>query len=322
MNKLISRNPIQRFKQGRKIIKAQWGLRTRDDGVIVNAAGTPIGRSIRHSSYEYEKTFPNDKLILPGLYQDPDDGAIYSPNGGYKKVLSGPSPIENGTYYETKDTSGKVIEKGRYFGGKKHPLPLGKIVSESSQNQEKQTIETNKKQNTTLQQRPSSKISFKQAFNKARNSKLQEFTWNGKKYNTMKAGETKEQWLANIKSKQTGSPKININPEQVEKDRQTIINQALSKPVLSTIPEEGISNFIPLSTTKTYNRANVRDFIRSKGRGAYDFSGSQRKALRMVLNGQGIDKDKAIVQGMNLFKQGGQLPSRNIVERFKLKINK
>jgi hypothetical protein len=37
-----------------------------------------------------------------------------------------PNSIANGTYYETKDSSGKVIEKGRYFGGKKHPLPLGK----------------------------------------------------------------------------------------------------------------------------------------------------------------------------------------------------
>ena len=321
MNKLISRNPIQRFKQGRKIAKAQWGLRTRNDGVIVNAAGTPVGRSVRESSYEYEKLFPDDKLILPGLYQD-TDGAIYGPNnvsaeGGYNQVLSGPSPIQNGTYYETKDASGRVIEKGRYFGGKKHPLPLGKTVSKPSQNQEKQPVEkTNEKQNPTSQKRPSN-VSFKQAFNKARNSKLQEFTWNGKKYNTMKAGETRDQWLSNIKSEQTNSSKVNINPEQIEKDRRAIINQALF-----TIPEGGISNFTPLSTTKTYNRADVRDYIRSKGRGAYDFSGNQRRALRIILNGQGTDEDRAIVQGMNLFKQGGQLPSRNIVERFKLKIKK
>jgi len=37
----------------------------------------------------------------------------------------------------------------------------------------------------------------------------------------------------------------------------------------------------------------------------------------MVLNGQGTDEDRAIVQGMNLFKQGGQLVSRNPIKRFK-----
>jgi len=36
--------------------------------VIVNSAGIPVGTSIRESSHEYEKVFPEDKLILPGLY--------------------------------------------------------------------------------------------------------------------------------------------------------------------------------------------------------------------------------------------------------------
>lgn len=87
--------------------------------------------------------------------------------------------------------------------------------------------------------------------------------------------------------------------------------------MLPTIPKEGISNFTPLSTAKTYNKSDIRDYIRSKGFGAYDFTGSQRKALRMVMNGQGTDEDKAIVKAMGLFKQGGILPSRNIVKRFK-----
>jgi hypothetical protein len=37
----------------------------------------------------------------------------------------------------------------------------------------------------------------------------------------------------------------------------------------------------------------------------------------MVMNGQGTDEDKAIVKAMGIFKQGGFLPSRNIVKRFK-----
>jgi hypothetical protein len=37
----------------------------------------------------------------------------------------------------------------------------------------------------------------------------------------------------------------------------------------------------------------------------------------MVLNGQGTDEDKSLIQSMGIFKKGGTLPSRNIVERFK-----
>ena len=69
---------------------------------------------------------------------------------------------------------------------------------------------------------------------------------------------------------------------------------------------------------QTYNRTQIREFLRNKGVNPYQFNGAQRKALRMILNGQGTDDDKALVQSMGIFKQGGNmLPSRNIIERFK-----
>ena len=37
----------------------------------------------------------------------------------------------------------------------------------------------------------------------------------------------------------------------------------------------------------------------------------------MIMNGQGTDEDRTIVEGMGLFKIGGQLVSRNPVKRFK-----
>jgi len=46
---------------------------------------------------------------------------------------------------------------------------------------------------------------------------------------------------------------------------------------------------------QTYNRAQVRDFIRNKGINPYSFTGDQKRALRMVMNGQGTDEDKALV---------------------------
>jgi hypothetical protein len=37
----------------------------------------------------------------------------------------------------------------------------------------------------------------------------------------------------------------------------------------------------------------------------------------MVMNGQGTDNDKLLVKGMGLFKQGGQLISKDPIKRFK-----
>jgi hypothetical protein len=42
----------------------------------------------------------------------------------------------------------------------------------------------------------------------------------------------------------------------------------------------------------------------------------------MLLNNTADDNDKLLVKGMGLFKKGGQLLSRNPVERFKNNINK
>jgi hypothetical protein len=75
-------------------------------------------------------------------------------------------------------------------------------------------------------------------------------------------------------------------------------------------------NSIP-TTPQTYNRTQVREFLRNKGVNPYSFTGDQRKAIRMILNGQGTDEDKALVQGMGIFKKGGQLPSRNPIIRFR-----
>lgn len=305
MNKLISRNPVQRFKQGRKIIKAQWGLRTREDGVIVNSAGIPVGTSIRSNSYEYEKSFPKDKLILPGLYQDKDTKAVYSPNnmdnnGNYNQVLSGPSPIQNGTYYETKDSSGKVIDRGRYFGGKKHSLPIRTNGSKTS-------TPKRHKFNSVQQRNPGAYHNITTWQNKLKDFyEPGTFAVDGIWGKNTEAAYQKYLQLANIpelsqeEAKEIKAQKMPITPSIY----------SLMNPV-----EKNLKT--PLSVPQTYNRTQVREFLRNKGVNPYSFSGDQRRALRMVLNGQGTDEDKALVQSMGIFKKGGQLLSRNIVKRFK-----
>ena len=320
MNKLVSKNPVQRFKQGRKIVKAQWGLKTRDDGVIVNSAGIPVGKSIMESSYNYEKNFPEDKLILPGLYQDPEDKGIYSPNnmdsnGNYNQVISRPSPIQNGTYYETKDASGKIIDRGRYFGGKKHSLPIGPKSKKSSQNNFNQkTINTpnqktaNNGQSTYKINKLNRKISNPGAYHNITiwQNKLKDFYAPG----TFKVDGI---WGKNTEAAYQ-KYLLDQSNKKVLDSLSSTTSLNFSNPII-----ENPSNINIQVPKQTYNRTQIREFLRNKGVNPYQFNGEQRKALRMVMNGTATDEDRALVQSMGIFKQGGNiLPSRNIIERFKV----
>jgi hypothetical protein len=65
--------------------------------------------------------------------------------------------------------------------------------------------------------------------------------------------------------------------------------------------------------------------MRTNNINPYSVSGAIRAAVRRIRAGQANDNDKLLVKGneqlYNLlkgyYKQGGQLPSRNIIERFK-----
>lgn len=262
MNKLVSRNPIQRFKQGRKIVKAQFGTTVRQDGVIVNRIGVPIGHI---SSLSYNR--------LRSLE---------------------PNSIANGTYYETKDSSRKVIEKGRYFGGKKHSLPLGDSSNVKTINNPQDLYQ--KKLNQGVQ-----------IFGKKKNNKVVNNNKNIKNIENFEIPPVDTSEVINIPQIQEVSGLYsNIHP----KDEVFNVKQIENLP----------------SSRKFYNKAEVRDYIRrhGNGKGAYSFTADYRKALRKVLNGQGTEQDLNMVKAMGLdsFKVGGILPSKNIIERFKNRINK
>jgi hypothetical protein len=65
--------------------------------------------------------------------------------------------------------------------------------------------------------------------------------------------------------------------------------------------------------------------MRTNNINPYSVSGATRAAVRRIRAGQADDNDKLLVKGneqlYNLlkgyYKQGGQLPSRNPIERFK-----
>lgn len=78
-------------------------------------------------------------------------------------------------------------------------------------------------------------------------------------------------------------------------------NQSAQTPTVNTMTLQTLNNVVPKSPVKeitptaelpaaptpTYNRSQTRDYMRSIGMNPYDYSGSERKALRTYLNNPG-----------------------------------
>ena len=159
---------------------------------------------------------------------------------------------------------------------------------------------------------------FKTAWTNARNSGLGTFTWNGKSYNTMKRGETQQQynsWLSkqNKPTKQTtstqGTPGYGIHvggnvtlstPNGSTTDItnshnvSTLINNGNYKApnlgnavtnYLENRPLDSYSEF----TKHNFDRGDIRQGMRANGLNPYGYSGSDRKELRTYLNNPTTD---------------------------------
>lgn len=300
MNKLVSRNPVQRFKQGRKIVRAFRGYKMNSSGQW---------QFIDDTSTRERKTYSSDiRNINPEKIVPQKDGRTIA------KI--------NGQWYNQKGQ--RVVN----FGGSQ-PIQQQPEVQIEQQTQKLAPVTRN------------GGNSFRTAFDQARNSGKQEFTWNGKKYNTMKKRETKEQWLSNLKP--SSLPELPTSEQLVQQVTQ-------NTPVIEEVPQAGTDTIQTqlaamqeatkqgiLPATGTYiinptlpkaNRSDIREVIRrATGKGAYDFTGAQRKALRQYINGEQYNADDLAVFGnLDIFnaykpgfykKGGNMLPSRNIVERFK-----
>ncbi len=160
---------------------------------------------------------------------------------------------------------------------------------------------------------------FKTAWTNARNSGLGTFTWNGKSYNTMKKGETQQQydsWLSkqNKPTQQTaptqGTPGYGIHvgngsvtlstPNGSTTDItnshnvSTLINNGNYKaPNLGGMTTNYLENR-PLNsyselTKHNFDRGDIRQGMRANGLNPYDYSGSDRKQLRTYLNNPTTD---------------------------------
>lgn len=160
---------------------------------------------------------------------------------------------------------------------------------------------------------------FKTAWTNARNSGLETFTWNGKSYNTMKKGETQQQynyWLSkqNKPNQQTtstqGTPGYGIHvgngnvtlstPNGQTTDItnshnvSTLINNGnykapnLGNAVTNYLENRPLDSYSEL-TKHNFDRGDIRQGMRENGLNPYDYSGSDRKQLRTYLNNPTTD---------------------------------
>lgn len=147
--------------------------------------------------------------------------------------------------------------------------------------------------------------SFKTAWTNARNSGLGTFTWNGKSYNTMKKGETQQDYNSWL-SKQNKAPQ-KASPTQGTPDRSIhvgnnrvtytdaqgnttdvtnshnlseIIWGKQGQPSVNTqFLEQAASNLINPGQYK-FDRGETKDFMRQNLVNPYDYSTSERRAFR------------------------------------------
>lgn len=161
--------------------------------------------------------------------------------------------------------------------------------------------------------------SFKTAWTNARNSGLGTFTWNGKSYNTMKKGETQQDynsWLSKQnKAPQKASPTqgtpgygIHVGNGSValstpngqttditnSHNVSTLINNGnykapnLGNAATNYLENRPLDSYSEL-TKHNFDRGDIRQGIRANGINPYNYSGSDRKQLRTYLNNPTTD---------------------------------
>ena len=374
MNKLVSKNPIQRFKEGKKIVKAQNGTKviTTVDGrqfetTIEQAKRNGWEYFIPGKQAEFNKNYPYDKYstkyrnstsYLPAFIQD-------ARFGDYR----------NGWIGETSDNqSGLVrdLEAGNLAWWPKTVrvpyVPTQKSQSNSSaQNVDTQNIQpkTTKELQTQNKSNLQNNKSGSQKFTKGKSEKtsitpsvfagygigkkggLNYSINDDAKQQLIRTGQFTESDFTNALATQqalnryfanSGLGSIKEDNAWGDQSRKALEFALIKSKSLTPFNNETtvvktpiVSTYTPPTTPinqevsnlklnvpqQTYDRTGVREFIRNKGINPYSFSGAQRRALRMVLNNTADDNDKLLVKGMGLFKQGGQLISKNPVKRFK-----
>ena len=329
MNKLVSKNLIQRFKEGRKIQKMEWAGKINTSKT---EPGTKVGKYTRKANrlngplqwYDENNNPITNRVQLQ--YQ----GYNYSlnPNGTYSrgKLNKITTSIDNPLLEDS-------MKKYEEFSAERQAKEIAKANAEydAQMNKEKPSLINNRWVHGIKKRDEITDVRATQQMLKDAGFNIGKFGVDGKWGRDTEAAYQKY-LIAN--AAKTPSLEDTISAAQ----NQPILSTPTINPSEYTFTESQLSGLgenpyyepHPELRFNNFDRTQTRQWLGDNGFNPYSLTGTQRKALRMILNGQGTEQDKNLIGLTNgLFeiltnykylKQGGTmniLPSRNIVERFK-----
>lgn len=308
MNKLVSRNPVQRFKEGRKILKGADGLKANEYG---------------EQAYFLDR---NGRAFKGHIDQSPENKRLtqrYILNGKQYGSFDGGKQ-----YYDLSSLKPLNYKSNQYLLSKINYKPI-----ETKDKNKRNTIIT-PVDNYYLKGFENRKDEIAKLGGVRAVQKMLGFT-EGNGLDGKWGQNTEDAYLKYLVK--FNDPGNILQPSTSGLTTSIIQPTPEAKAIISGLdysdkwkyPEMNVSipeNYVP--TSLKANRSDIREVIRkATGKGAYDFTGAQRKALRQYINGEQYNaNDLAAFGNLGIFnkykpgfyKQGGNmLPSRNIVERFK-----
>ena len=338
-SKLVSRNPIQRFKQGKSIIKAQYGVKTPSPSI-----GTKIGDWERVSQGNKPLWFNRKQMKFLGNGEEVlVDGNYLKGNGTYTSASLREKPIRS-----VKSKTGRVVNKmpdGYWYWG-----DTGKRVTEKEFVSPNTTTTPDGKpvgidDVATPSRLPKKTNVFLKGFEHRQNeienlggvSAVQNLL-KKQGYNIGKYGADGK-WGSDTEA----AYQEYLNNQNLKNLGQQPLAQSAYSNINITQPQ--MQDFVNIRNAN-FNRSQTRDLMRTAGYNPYSFSGGQRKALRLYLNGESNDTSELSGIDLNRFntnpyqyketpygqdwksnlqktlslsyrKKGGTLSSRNPITRFK-----
>lgn len=334
-NKLISKNPVQRFQWGQKIKKAAHTavdiLNPVVSGVGASTFNLVPGWQLLPFAAQYKvNNEPNRLDRHPRAKKLIRNAALTSLTGVApvvaSRMINDPSNAINEGAKRTANAAAGITGGGGVRGNNSTPNDATIITAPAIRNGRGNTpiyYATRAYRNNI----PVDGLNSRDAVKKFQEETLR---MTGSDLDGIWGDRTQaayERWKNGQGSTPGGTPSVNpgMTPEQLLTGASVLSrNGTIPAPPSrdGRFSREYISQELfsrPIKTpTVEYDRSDIRQYLRDLGYDPYQFTGAQRRALRMVRNGVGTDSDKAIVKQMGIFKKGGQLISKNPIERFKV----
>ena len=326
MQKLVSKNPIQRFKQGKKIVKALGGLPM----VINSNGGVP---AVINTVGGVPATRPATGSV----------GRVLGKVGRFGRFVKGSIPVLVGSIIGDKI--------GTYTWNKTYGHAYNQGIQQREQN--KQRLRTYLDAASTSGAFGGPDLSNMDNIQEVRQSRV---AAKPKQRSGWSYGYNRSNEISDIKATQQmlkdagylssdkydvvdgkwGSDTENaykkylLNKEKpvvaptIQQISQTPLDNTIHKGFTQVMNTPPIIANLPTQPSRNgnFNKSQIRNLISQGGFDPYKYTGAQRKALRLYLNGE--SDDTSLLDGTDLArftlpfrKQGGRLVSRNPIKRFK-----